>query len=271
MGTDSASAHVTEIDPHFGVRIEKRLTRHALLDLACGLAGAVVVRDFAPQHLLTAINRRLGTFDLVRYSRSRYPLPAFRLGPVLNEFNSAKKVHPDYWAQAEAARAVARQPEIARIRDHCTDRLGAAWNSPVGPATHDGRALFWGILREINSGTLTHWDDVVHELDPDLFDDRPICQLAFNLFLSTPRSGGQTTIWRRRWQPTDERHRKQFGYEEKAVTEGCQEIEVLPLPGDAVLFDPRNYHAVHSSGTGRRVTVSFFVGITAERGLVLWS
>jgi hypothetical protein len=38
-----------------------------------------------------------------------------------------------------------------------------------------------------------------------------------------------------------------------------------------VLFDSRNFHVVKQSSQGRRVTISFFIGLAGDGDLVLWS
>ena len=45
-----------------------------------------------------------------------------------------------------------------------------------------------------------------------------------------------------------------------------------PETGDVIIFDPRNYHVVRpNSGDGRRVSLSFFLGVTGCGELVYWS
>ncbi|WP_320777976.1 hypothetical protein [Streptomyces sp. CRN 30] len=253
------------------MRVEDRLTRTLLLDLACGLAGAVVIRGFLSDAPRMVSSQEFRTVNLSRYSEERYPIPAFRLGPVLNEYNEAGSVGEKYWPDAQEATEHSRESPIGATRAYCVEQLAQSWTDTAESARSHGRELFWGIVREINEGTLTHWDDISREFDAHVFDDRPIVQLAFNLFLSMPSAGGETWIWRRRWQPSDENHRERFGYRKNSITAGAQRVVVSPTAGDAVLFDPRNYHVVRPSSGGRRLTVSFFIGITARGRLILWS
>ncbi|MBV6696137.1 hypothetical protein KV557_03230 [Kitasatospora aureofaciens] len=76
----------------------------------------------------------------------------------------------------------------------------------------NGRPLFGGTLREINSGARIHYDEAVREV-PGLFDQHRIAQLAFNTWFLAPESGGETRLWRRRWQPEDEQHRISYGFD----------------------------------------------------------
>jgi hypothetical protein len=90
------------------------------------------------------------------------------------------------------------------------------------------------------------------------------------MFVSVPEYGGETYVWRHRWQPEDERHRLRFGYKNAAVASRSR-IAVTPQLGDAVFFDSRNYHQVRPSTGGRRVSLSFFLGMTTRGHLLIWS
>ncbi|MGW2249867.1 hypothetical protein ACWCXH_06660 [Kitasatospora sp. NPDC001660] len=92
---------------------------------------------------------------------------------------------------------------------------------------------------------------------------------AFNTWFIAPEAGGETRLWRRRWQPEDEQHRISYGYR-PPVTEGAQLLELAPATGDGLLFAPANYHAVAPSA-GRRVALAFFLGLTTRGNLIAWS
>jgi hypothetical protein len=130
--------------------------------------------------------------------------------------------------------------------------------------------MFAGMVREINHGARMHFDEVVREFE-GVMDELPISQLAFNCYLAMPEEGGESVVFRRRWQPGDEAHRDLYGYQQYLAA-GEPACEVRAEVGDGVLFDPRNYHIVRPNvGQGRRVTLSFFVGISAQGALHIWS
>jgi len=258
-------------DSFFAERTTARLTRDMLTDLAAGLTGAVRITGFLSPQLCAAYECLLEPRHLAQYDRERYLIPAGRLGPVINEFNMDGQLTADYWFHAENALAYWNSLPLGDLRELCIEQLSIAWKRPVQPARVGGRRLFWGMVREVNEGTLVHWDEVVREFPGNLFSSKPVVQLAFNLFLSMPATGGATCVWRRRWQPADERHRVGFGYGPGLGLDQFQQVEILPATGDAVLFDPRNYHMVHPSDGGRRLAVAFFVGLTASGDLIVWS
>jgi hypothetical protein len=41
--------------------------------------------------------------------------------------------------------------------------------------------------------------------------------------------------------------------------------------GDALIFDPRNYHAVEPGNGARRIAVAFFLTLGAQGELLIWS
>lgn len=198
------------------------------------------------------------------------PLPRF--GPALNDYRRpAGGLNASaYWRAAEAARLTwteaGLRPDPITI---ALARLGTAWGTAIAPATIGGRPVFGGTLREINDGALIHFDEVVREFPDGIFDQQVIAQLAFNLWVAGPSTGGETTIWRRRWQPADDAYRDAYGYA-PAVVERCQHITVLPQAGDALLFNPANLHAV-APNRGRRIAFAFFLGLTTTGNLIAWS
>ncbi|MGW0886119.1 hypothetical protein [Streptomyces sp. NPDC002671] len=97
-----------------------------------------------------------------------------------------------------------------------------------------------------------------------------LAQLAFNVWVSVPPTGGATTVWRHRWEPTDEQHRQAYGYRPEAVAH-CQHVDLTPHTGDALLFNPANFHAVEPNPTGRRIAFAFFLGLTTTGQLIAWS
>jgi hypothetical protein len=149
-------------------------------------------------------------------------------------------------------------------------RLGSAWGAAVAPATIGGRAVFGGTLREINAGALIHYDDINREFPAGLFDQGIVAQLAFNVWVTVPTAGGATTVWRHRWEPADEQHRQAYGYQPETV-QHCQHVSLAPEPGDGLLFNPANFHAVEPNPTGRRIAFAFFLGLTPTGQLIAWS
>ncbi|MFE9455043.1 proline hydroxylase [Streptomyces sp. NPDC006739] len=263
----------TALDPLFTAVDSTAFTDRHLANLASGTLAAVRVPGFlaldACQAAMGALNR-LPTAD---YDRARVPTRIVRFGPALNDYrDQGVGLDADrYWRDAEAARAawqrVGMRPDPIAIS---LARLGSAWGAAVAPATIGGRTVFGGTLREINDGALVHYDDLNREFPTGLFDQEVVAQLAFNVWVSVPATGGATTVWRHRWEPTDEQHRQAYGYRREAVAH-CQCVDLTPQRGDALMFNPANFHAVEPNPTGRRIAFAFFLGLTTTGQLIAWS
>lgn len=263
-------------DPLFTARSvpAAALSREHIAELAGGGFTALLVKGFLPEDLCRTAMAAIAdpAFPMDRYDRKRVDPPIARFGPVLNDYKDGRQLRPEYWTDVMWARDAWR----ARMQDadplgFSTARLAGAWQGPLRPARVAGRDLFVGAVREINHGALVHFDDIRREYGTDLFDEgAPVVQLAFNAWISVPRRGGVTRIWRHRWDPADNASRNGYGYH-RDVVGGTQEISLSAGLGDALLFDPRYFHAVDPGSAGRRVAVTFFLGLTSRGELIMWS
>jgi hypothetical protein len=263
MPSDSVGA-----DPPFSVVTPERLARDHFLRLAAGDVAAVHLRDAVSATACARFAESLGSVHLTDYDVRRYRIPAARLGPSLNEANAGGTIAAEYWEKRDLTLKFWGDAD-ENLRAACGRIVGDAWSGDVRPATVAGRELFWGILRELSSGTVLHCDDVRREYSPDLLDDPPQAQMGFNMFVSTPDIGGETLVWDRKWQPADENHRTGIGYSPE-ILNGQAHVTVKPRAGDVIIFDSRNIHAVRPGNSGRRISLSFFIGLTME-SLILWS
>ncbi|MFI5758965.1 putative 2OG-Fe(II) oxygenase [Streptomyces sp. NPDC051569] len=261
-------------DPLFTAADSLVLTDRHIANLAAGTLAAVRVPAFLSGPTCESAMAELDRLPTTDYDPARVPTPILRFGPALNDYRT-----PDgaldadrYWPAAEAARAAwsraGIRPDPIAVS---LARLGSAWGAAVVPATIGGRPVFGGTLREINNGALIHYDDLNREM-PALFDQQLVAQLAFNVWVRIPGNGGETTVWRRRWEPADEDHRDAYGFQPATVTR-CQHVTLAPQAGDALLFNSANFHAVRpNQGHGqRRIAFSFFLGLTTTGQLTAWS
>jgi hypothetical protein len=241
--------------------------------LASGEIQALVLRRFTSEKICSAAVSALDRTLLGNYDPARYVVPAQRFGPTLNEYRIDDAISADYWERARhTATIFAGNDVLKRLRQTCLARLSALCGTPCVAAVAEGGRLHWGILREINHGTLIHWDDILEEYPIELLTTRITGQLAFNLFLSAPAAGGETSVWAKERTEADERYRSKFGYRPEVV-HGVAATSVKSEQGAAVLFNARNYHCVHPCAENEtRLTLSFFVGLTEQQDkLILWS
>ncbi|WP_157254594.1 2OG-Fe(II) oxygenase [Nonomuraea typhae] len=260
------------LDPHFFYKIETtELAPDHLISLAAGLAGAIHVKRLLEPEQCARFVAALPAQDLSAFDEARYQVATFHFGPIINHFLPAGRLTDEYWRQAEAANAFWLSCPLGDLRRHCLSRVEAAWpySGSARPAVVDGREVYWGMIRENSHGAPPHWDEIVREFPAGLLDVRPIVQLVFNLYLTMPARGGATTIWSRRWHPQDDAHRAGSCW--PTLTPLEEALTVRPEAGDAVLFDPRHYHAVSPCSGGRRFALAFYLGITADGRLTIWS
>lgn len=268
---DTGHGCATPVHTLFDVEVAERLDGRGLSRLAAGVMGALHIRSFFTEQECRAIVTTLAEDRMGQYDAAVVGRRIKKLGPAVFDFYSDGSVADAYWEQAkEAEQQRARLLAGKDPLQVAMDRIGSAWQCGASPATAGGRLLFAGMIREMIEGAGLHFDEVEREL-PDSLDETPLCQLAFNCYLSVPESGGEVTVFRRRWRPADEGHRDGYWYQPHLVSDEPR-VTVAPACGDAVFFDPRNYHMVRANeGGGRRVTLSFFIGVSRNGHLLLWS
>ncbi len=264
-------AEPTTANAMFDIEVTNKLEPQHLCRLAAGVLGAVRIPGFFTATECDDVMEGLETCELGAYDEQFVQPRVAKLGPAAYDFYDHAGLTGEYWMAAQ--QAATSRSGLLRGTDPLTlamQRLSAAWGADVLPATSGGRTMFSGMIREINQGAKVHFDEVVREF-PGCLDIEPVAQLAFNCYLAMPPAGGESVVYRRRWKPTDENHRDTYGYE-RSLVEGEPVASVLARKGDGMFFDCRNYHLVRPNiGGGRRVTLSFFVGIQASRPLQIWS
>jgi 2OG-Fe(II) oxygenase superfamily len=265
------SANNSPIYTLFDVETTDVLTRDHLLRLAVGVVGAVLIKNFSSRRDCDDIMAALETCELGAYDEQLISPRIAKLGPAAYDFYSSHQLDERYWQHA----AQARQTRSTLLRgtdpmDLALSRLREAWGDDIEPALTGGRPMFAGMIREINQGAKIHFDEITREF-PGTLDETPASFLTINWYLAMPEGGGETSVFRHRWRPADEQYRDGYGYVDAAVA-GEPMASLTPEVGDAAIFDTRNLHLVRPiSGAGRRVSLSFFLGITGRGPLEIWS
>lgn len=268
---DDVSANSSPIYTLFDAETTDTLTEDHILRLAVGVAGSVLVKNFLPRQDCDDIMRALGDAPLRSYDENLIYPPILKLGPAAYDFYGAHRFEPAYWEHAE--RAVRIRKELfhgSDPMDLAIGRLRQAWDGPVELARSESRPMFAGMIREIPHGAKLHFDEITREF-PGILDRTPVSFLSLNWYLSMPETGGETAVFKHPWHPRDERHRDGYGYSERVVANDPV-ATARPETGDALIFDTRNLHLVRPlTGPGRRVSLSFFLGITGNGTLQIWS
>lgn len=128
---------------------------------------------------------------------------------------------------------------------------------------------FAGLIRHINIALL-HIDFA--QLDaPDWKIGNVTSQLVWNLYVKAPSTGGVSKVYNRQWQPDDEKYKilGSYGYDYSLVA-NSEVKHNIPVTGDLVIFNSRNFHEVVPA-IGERITISSFIGKMPGGDLVFWS
>lgn len=262
---------VQQIDALFDVAKRKDPTRQNVLHLAAGTLAALHIPEQVSAARCAEIVRALDDVEFDTYDERRIFPPVLKLGPAVFDYYLDTGISPDYWEHADQSRRIwqevvgGHEDPLATV----VDALKSVWSGPVRPATVQGRELFVGMVRELTGGARMHFDEVVREF-PGVLDQDVIAQFGFNCYISVPDEGGELVVYRRKWKPSDEQHRIGYGWSED-ISAAEPRAVIKPDVGDSVYFDCRNYHTIRENVSGRRLTLSYFCGVTAENELVLWS
>jgi len=95
-------------------------------------------------------------------------------------------------------------------------------------------------------------------------------QLAWNLYLRVSEQGGELLLWDKLWSPEDDVHqvRDSYFYTE-AVVGGARMLSVDVQPGEVIIINSRNYHAVAEARD--RLAFGSFISAFEDGRLRLWS
>ena len=259
-------------DPRFFAVTSTAFHRDLIADLAAGRCAAIRVPDLLPPSVRDEVLAALIDAEFDSYSAERVYPQVMRLGVGVSDYRKEGAVDDTYWNAVEAGRrawdALGLPFDAFAL---CREKLGAEWPSTVAVGTRDGKEMGAGVAREPNGGFQVHYDDASREFVGNLLDDGLVAQFAFNLYLSVPESGGETVVWRHRWHPADEAFRLpgSYGFAEGVVGD-AESFELTPSPGEALLFDPRYFHAVRPSVGSRRIALGFSLGLTEDEKILTW-
>ncbi len=255
----------------FEVETTGKLTRDHIMRLAVGVSGAVLIKDFSSRSDCDDIMAALETCELGSYDEQVVIPRIAKLGPAVNDLYSAGQLNADYWQHcAQALQARSTLLRGTDPMDLAVGQLREAWGDEVELARTGGKPMYAGLIREMSQGARMHFDEITREY-PGTLDETPASFLTFNWYVAMPAAGGETSVFRHHWRPSDEQYKDGFGYLEAAVA-GDPVATIAPQAGDAAIFDTRNMHVIRPGrGPGRRVTVSFFLGITGRGPLEIWS
>jgi hypothetical protein len=152
--------------------------------------------------------------------------------------------------------------------------LEEAWGPGADLLQLDGRKAFIGICRYQDKDVdLNPHTDALERNLPAESSHSLKAQLSVNIYINIPQTGGELELWG--VEPTEDEYDRLRGERTWGIDRdklGPPRTVFKPAPGDLLLLNPRQIHAVRPSGDQPRVTLGHFIGYHGDdRPLELWS
>jgi len=95
-------------------------------------------------------------------------------------------------------------------------------------------------------------------------------QLAWNVYLDIPEQGGELLLWDKQWEPQDDEFQTDDSYfYQDEVVRGAQMLRLKVYPGEVIIINSRNFHAVAEAED--RLAFGSFIGVFEHNLLRFWS
>lgn len=251
------------------------LNEQTLLQLAMNEVHAIRVKNFYPRNLCEEISNRMLASHLYG-SYENAPLIG-RVGQALYESRASNESQRRYWDNA--------QNWVHELRSSCAPyltpidklrlELDEVWPHGATLGIIDHKRMFVGLARVFKegSGAEPHQDILAWDMPESLEARCLLGQIAGNIYLKMPPSGGEITLW------SQELSQAEYACLQTSGSYGIDPsklppplVTLTPEPGELILFNSRRMHAVTNSRGGQRVTWSCFIGLKLnEKPLIMWS
>ena len=230
--------------------------------LAAGEHAIVVLKGLIPQSDFARNRDRIRMlFD--RAVTTTYPNGRLTtIGPYLAKFAGDRAAYFNSAASAAAVTAEAGIDLARSTRERLAEVLGLIAFEPA--AEPDGTRYADHNIRIYRDDVATplHNDNIMRDMAGDaLILSALTSHYSCVVCVQECDEGGHLELYRRAWEPADERYKitDGFGYD-AAVVDGVESLRFKPATGDVYLFDPTQYHAIERVVGRERVTMGFFFG-----------
>ncbi|KJZ37065.1 2OG-Fe(II) oxygenase [Pseudomonas fluorescens] len=199
-----------------------------------------------------------------------------RIGMAFYEAENQPLLIEDYFERATL--------NIAELRNRCAPysspvdtlrcMLDESWPAGAHLENLYGRKMYVGLSRVVKPGIcfLAH-HDIFAKDTPDSYQAKSLeAQFACNVYLNMPTEGGALQMWDHDISPDqfDEMRGDSYGIDPALL--GTPTLEILPEPGDFIMFNSRCMHSVTPGVADPRLSLSFFVGYRGNASpLTFWS
>ena len=266
-------------------QLRSRLVRRSALysqDLHDLINRQILVLIVSPfTHLDRCIkwhNQLKTSTDLCRYSNAK-DIKVNRIGMTLFETERDPLKLKQYFEQANRV-----FPLIEKLLGEgenplkCIhDSINLAWDWGCQVETYKGKKMVPGIIRSFEAddsgGLPPHIDTIQKDLDGEKEFDLLMSQIAVNLYLHTPNSGGELEVWD--FEPNlselEALYTGEYDFIDREKIP-CKPIRIKPQTGDLILFRSACIHSVRPISEGIRTAASCFIGYYGGRNpLTVWA
>lgn len=199
-----------------------------------------------------------------------------RIGMAFYEAENQPPLIEDYFERATR--------NIAELRNRCAPYpspvdtlrcvLDESWPAGAYLETLYGRKMYVGLSRVVKPGVcfLAHHDIFAKDAPGSVQARSLEAQFACNVYLNMPTEGGALLMWDHDISPEqfDEMRGDNYGIDPALL--GTPTLEILPEPGDFIMFNSRRMHSVTPGVADPRLSLSFFVGYRGNASpLTFWS
>lgn len=241
-------------------------SRDGLYALINNELPALRISDFADASEINALTSALSDFKDPSYSVPQVK----RLG--ISQYQQGLCSSKEHYL-TEAVAATKEQQQIFKQSFDPIDRIlqlfkKEGFHSSV-MTTDQGESYFAG------SGKLRNGFSPIHvDFAPQDSSDWEVgacrAQLAWNLYLNVPSDGGELLIWDKQWIPQDDTYQVSDSYHyHQDVVKDAQKLTIKVFPGEILLINSRNFHAVAESKN--RLSIGSFISYFEDDSLKLWS
>lgn len=246
-----------------------------LARLACGDLAYVRVPDFIPAQSASRLATRLTAAGQRSYY-AKAPQVA-KIGSAF--FDSNNDVHcrhhyhnqvasyPGFLEQVCAEEPSPLNVVLAWLRERLS--------SGVTAEALDGQPMSAGLFRILEAGGHIgpHQDSLQVDAPAALTPRKMVGQLALNLYLELPATGGELLIWNHSFTPEEYARRQLMGspdIDSRFIK--APDFVLTPQPGELIFINSTHLHAVAAVKQGCRVTFALFLGYYGqERAWTVWN
>lgn len=227
----------------------------AIHKFSMGDRAGLRFENFLQEYQVDLISHAISKIGIEYYEGDDKAGNIVRKGKLGPNFFRFKSDHGEYFRRARIFEKVFEERILALVNFFPRVQEVASKMFSLGHAVaeHQGRNMMNFTVRMLPEAPI-HRDWMPGENTGLSFAPQISEQFAWNIYLKTPKSGGQTRIYKER--------------DPVLAGKGSDYFEVAPRVGDLIIFRTTQAHSVMPSD-GERLTLSGFFGTTPEK-LLFW-